>query len=119
MEDCIFCKIIRKQAPAKIVYEDEFVLGITPKEEVSRGHTLLVSKTHFESIFDVEETTFVNFARVIKDLSVKLVKENNATGINILNASGKDAQQSVPHLHFHLVPRYPNDGLDMWIKQKL
>ncbi|MGB6881751.1 MAG: HIT domain-containing protein, partial [Microgenomates group bacterium] len=47
------------------------------------------------------------------------VKENHATGINILNASGKDAQQSVFHLHFHLVPRYLNDGLDMWIKQKL
>jgi histidine triad (HIT) family protein len=55
----------------------------------------------------------------IKELSLKLIRENDATGVNILNASGKDAQQSVMHLHFHIVPRYPNDGLDLWLKQKL
>ena len=119
MEECIFCKIVNKQIPAKIVFEDEFVLALIPKEEISRGHTLLIPKIHFENVFDVDEKIFVHFAKVLKNLSIKLVKENNATGINILNASGKDAQQSVFHLHFHLVPRYPNDRLDMWIKQKL
>lgn len=119
MEECIFCKIVNKQAPAKIVFEDEFVLALIPKVEVSKGHILLISKLHFENIFDVDEKLFIHFAKAMKDLSKKIVKENNATGINILNASGKDAQQSVPHLHFHLVPRYPHDGLDMWIKQKL
>jgi len=119
MEDCIFCKIVNKQTPTKIVFEDESVLALVPKNEVSKGHTLLIPKLHFENIFDVDEKLFAHFAKVMKDLSKKLVGENNATGINILNANGKDAQQSVPHLHFHLVPRYPNDGLDMWIKQKL
>ena len=119
MKDCIFCKIVNNLAPAKIVFEDEFVLAFTPKVEISKGHTLLIPKLHFENIFDVDEKLFTHFAGVMKDLSKRLVKDNNATGINILNANGKDAQQSVPHLHFHLVPRYPNDGLDMWIKQKL
>ena len=119
MENCIFCKIVNKQAPAKIVFEDEFVLALVVKNEVSKGHTVLIPKSHFENIFDIDEKLFAHFAKVMKDLSKKLVRENKATGINILNASGKDAQQSVLHLHFHLVPRYPNDGLDMWIKQKL
>ena len=119
MKDCIFCKIVNKQAPAKIVIEDEFVLALVPKVEVSKGHPLLIPKSHFDNIFDVDEKIFTHFASVMKDLSNKLVNDNNATGINILNASGKDAQQSVAHLHFHLVPRYPNDGLDMWVKQKL
>ncbi len=119
MENCIFCKIIRKQAPAKIVYEDEFVLGIIPKEEVSKGHILLITKAHFSNIIDVDENIFSHFAKALKKLSARLVRENKATGINILNANGKDAQQSVPHLHFHLIPRYPNDKLDMWIKQGL
>jgi histidine triad (HIT) family protein len=119
MKDCIFCKIVKGQLPSKKVYEDEYVLAFVPKEEVSKGHTLLITKSHFENIFDVDERTFIQLAKGIRKLSLKLVKDNNATGINILNASGIDAQQSVFHLHFHLVPRYPNDGLDMWVKQRL
>lgn len=53
---------------------------------------------------------------VSKELSQKYQMEFDATGINILHASGKDAQQSVFHFHIHIVPRYPNDGLDLWIK---
>ena len=116
---CIFCKIIKKELPAKIIYEDKDVLAITPLGQVSKGHTLLIPKVHSENIFDTDENTLVNLSKILKKLSLKLVRENNATGINILNANGKDAQQSVFHLHFHLVPRYLNDKLDMWIKQRL
>lgn len=94
-------------------------MAIVVKNPVSKGHTVVIPKNHFENIFDIDEKIFIHFAKVLRKLSKKLVKENNATGINILHASGKDAQQSVFHLHFHLVPRYPNDGLDMWIKQGL
>lgn len=116
---CVFCRIINKELPSTIIYEDDIVIALVPKETVSIGHTLLIPKQHFENIFDVEENVFSHFSKVMKKLSVDLVKEHSATGINILNASGKDAQQSVQHLHFHLVPRYSNDGLDMWIKQGL
>ena len=119
MKDCVFCKIVNRQTPAKIVFEDNFVLALVSKEGVSRGHTLLIPKLHFENIFNVDKKLFVHFAKVMKGLSKKLARENNATGINILNASGKDAQQSVFHLHFHLVPRYHSDGLDLGIEQKL
>jgi len=94
-------------------------LAIVAKNKVSKGHSVVIPKNHFENIFDINDEIFIKLAKVIKKLSIKLVKENRATGINILHASGKDAQQSVFHLHFHLVPRYPNDGLDMWIKQRL
>jgi|SRR3989344_2281904 len=117
MNKCIFCKIVNKQAPATIIFEDEVVLAIMPLEQVSKGHTLLLPKKHFENIFDIDEEIFIHLSKVMKKLSNKLVKENNATGINLLNANGKDAQQSIPH--FHLVPRFSNDELDMWIKQKL
>ena len=106
MKDCEFCKIVNRQTPAKIVFEDNFVLALVPKEGASRGHTLLIPKLHFENIFDVGEKLFAHLAKVIKDLSKKLVRENNATGVNILNASGKDILQSIFHLHFRLVPRY-------------
>jgi histidine triad (HIT) family protein len=119
VESCIFCKIVNKSAPSRIIFKDKLVLAFVPKKVVSKGHTIIIPKLHFENIFDVDEKLFEHLAIVIKDLSKKLVEENSATGINILNASGKDAQQSVAHLHFHLIPRYPNDGLDLWIKQKL
>lgn len=119
MSDCIFCQIVNRKSLRKIIFENKSILAIVPRKEVSKGHTLLITKEHFENIFDVEDEIFIQFAKALKKLSKKLVKENKASGINILHASGKDAQQSVFHLHFHLVPRYPKDNLDMWIKQKL
>jgi len=119
MDNCVFCRIINHQLPKIVVYEDDVVLALVSKEAIAQGHTLLIPKTHSENIFDVDDKTFEHLSRVLKELSRKLVQENKATGINILNANGKDAQQSVMHLHFHLVPRYFNDGLDLWIKQGL
>ena len=119
MENCVFCKIVAQNAPANIIFEDEHVLALVPLEKVSQGHTLLITKMHFDNIFDIEEVVFSHLAQVMKRLSIRLVEENQASGINLLNANGKDAQQSVSHFHFHLVPRFPSDGLDMWIKQRL
>ena len=119
MSNCIFCKIVGKQAPANIVLEDDVVMAIVPLEQVSKGHTLLLPKKHSENVLDVDEDTFTHLSKVMRELAKKLIEENGATGMNLLNANGKDAQQSVPHLHFHLVPRFPNGGLDMWIKQNL
>lgn len=119
MNNCIFCKINNKEAPAKIVFENDDILAFVPKEQVSKGHTLVVPKNHFENIFDIDKTTLEKLIAVSKDLSEQLIKENNATGINLLHASGKDAQQSVFHFHLHVVPRYENDGLDLWLREKL
>jgi len=119
MKECIFCKIINKESPSKIVFENNDILAIAPKEEISKGHTLVIPKTHFENIFDIDKNILEKLIAVSKDLSATLAKENNATGINLLHASGKDAQQSVFHFHLHIVPRYENDGLDLWLREKL
>jgi histidine triad (HIT) family protein len=119
MGDCIFCKIVAKNASAAIVYEDDLVLALKPLNEASKGHLLIIPKKHYEDILDSDETMLSHFGIILKRLSNKIIQDNNATGLNILNANGKDAQQSVFHLHFHLIPRYPNDGLDLWIKQRL
>jgi histidine triad (HIT) family protein len=119
MDKCIFCKIVKKEAPAQIVFENNLILALISKEQVSKGHTLVIPKQHFENVLDANDLILREIISVSKKISEKLIYENKATGVNLLNASGKDAQQSVPHLHFHVVPRYPNDGLDMWIKQGL
>lgn len=119
MNECIFCKIINKEVPAKIVFENNDILALVPKGEVSKGHTLIIPKKHFENIFDIDKNILEKLIAASKDLSEQLAKENNATGINLLHASGKDAQQSVFHFHLHIVPRYENDGLDLWLREKL
>ena len=116
---CIFCKIRDGKLPANIVFENKEFLAFTPLEQISKGHTLLIPKKHREQILDVETDAFEKLFGFAQKLTRKIIDENEATGINLLCASGKDAQQSVFHFHLHIVPRYPNDGLDLWFKNKL
>jgi len=119
MTDCIFCKIIAKEAPANIVFENEEFLAFSPIETASKGHTLLIPKKHFESIFDFERHSLERLMGCAQDIAKDLVASDEATGINLLHASGKDAQQSVFHFHLHIVPRYKDDGLDLWFRNNL
>lgn len=119
MQDCIFCKIINKEAEAGILFENEESLAFTPLDAITNGHVLVVPKKHFENIFDIDEKTLADLIVTAKKIAEDIVKEKGATGVNLLNASGKDAQQSVPHFHIHIIPRFPNDGLDLWLKNKL
>lgn len=112
MTNCIFCKIIKKELPAHIVYEDEFVLAILDKDMEVYGHTLIIPKQHYKDIFDIESSILEKIIYVVKKLSIQYKKNILATGINIFNASGIDAQQSVFHFHIHILPRFSNDGLN-------
>jgi len=116
MKNCIFCKIIKKQEPARIIYEDKDVICFLPKTIEVYGHTLIVPKKHYESLYDIPEKLLSKIIRIAKKLALAYKKKIGATGINLLHASGKDAQQSVFHFHFHLFPRFKNDGLDTWPK---
>jgi histidine triad (HIT) family protein len=119
MNLCIFCKIINKEAPATVVFENEEVLALVPIGQVTKGHTLVIPKKHFENVFDIETGALQSVIAITKDLAPKLCEQYGATGVNLLNASGKDAQQSVFHFHMHIVPRYKDDGMDLWLREKL
>jgi histidine triad (HIT) family protein len=71
------------------------------------------------NVFDIETDSLERLAGIAQKLSKEIVETHRATGVNLLNASGKDAQQSVFHFHLHIVPRYENDGLDLWFKNRL
>lgn len=119
MENCVFCKIVNKELPASILFENDEFLAFSPRDLVSKGHTLLIPKKHQVDVFDMEHSSFERLAGVAQNLSKELIELHRATGINLLNASGKDAQQSVFHFHLHIIPRYVNDGLDLWLRNKL
>ena len=119
MNDCIFCKIIKREAPATIVYEDDNCIAIIPIKQAQEGHTLVIPKNHSENILDIEDNDLQTLVVAAKKIGQGLMKEYNATGINLLHAAGKDAQQSVFHFHFHLIPRHAGDGMDWWVKKDL
>lgn len=116
--DCTFCRIVKKEINVETIHEDELVIAFLDKNPVSKGHTLIIPKQHVENVFDISEDVLRRITEVAKLLAERSRKELGATGVNLLHASGKDAQQSLFHFHFHLVPRYPNDSLDLWIHSR-
>ncbi|MGV8161736.1 MAG: HIT family protein [Candidatus Nanoarchaeia archaeon] len=113
MNDCIFCKIARGEISCFQLYEDDLVKAFLDINPTSKGHILVVPKEHYENVFGVPDECLSRISKVCKEMSILCKEKLSATGVNILNASGKDAQQSFFHLHFHVVPRYENDGLDL------
>ena len=116
MKDCIFCRIVKGLKPSFIVFEDEYTLAFAPKQNsiISKGHLIIVSKKHYENIYDIPENKLFNIMLAVKKISQKLKSKIDANGVNILHASGVVAQQSVSHFHLHLLPRYLNDNIDTW-----
>ncbi|MGV8162397.1 MAG: HIT family protein [Candidatus Nanoarchaeia archaeon] len=115
---CVFCEIIDKNVPARIIAETESMLCILDSNPVARGHCLIIPKKHFIDIFESDDVSLNEVMGFVKQISSKLKFKLGAKGVNVLHASGKEAQQSVFHFHMHIIPRYEKDGLDMWPKNK-
>jgi len=110
VHECIFCQIIRKQAPANVVYEDQQVLAFLSNRPVNEGHTLVVPKKHYENIFEIPEEEVAYLFRVVKRITVAVKNATAAEGIRIVQNNGWAAGQVVFHLHVHVIPMAPNDG---------
>lgn len=114
MSDCVFCKIMNNEIPSLVIFEDDLVKVIMDINPVSEGHLLIIPRKHFENIFDADKEVLQRINIVAQKMSILCKEKLNCSGVNILNASGIDAQQSVFHLHFHVVARYEKDGIDLW-----
>ncbi len=112
--DCIFCKIINKEIPSYKIYEDEYTYAFLDIAKDVDGHTLVIPKKHVDNVLDCDDKTLEHVTKTIKKIANHYINDCNYTGCNIINASGIDAQQSVMHLHFHIVPRKKNDEVDAW-----
>ncbi|GGH73229.1 protein hit [Compostibacillus humi] len=105
-EDCIFCKIINGEIPSAKVYEDEHVYAFLDISQVTKGHTLVIPKVHTKNIFETPpEVAKELFARV--PIIANAIRDAyQPLGMNLLNNNERAAEQSVFHLHIHLIPRY-------------
>jgi histidine triad (HIT) family protein len=114
MSNCIFCQIIDKKVPAKIIYENENVICFLPKKVEVYGHTLVVPKKHYADLYDIPTDILCDLVQIAQKLTLEYKQKINATGMNLMHTSGKDGQQSVFHFHFHLLSRFKDDGLNTW-----
>jgi histidine triad (HIT) family protein len=105
-DSCIFCRIAQKQLPASCVYEDEKVMAFLDVRPLNEGHTLVIPKAHYENIFDVPQELNAYIHGVTKQIAIAVKKAMNADGISIIQQNGKAANQDIPHLHVHVIPRY-------------
>lgn len=114
MKDCIFCKIIKGEAPSYKIYEDDKTYAFLDIAKDCVGHTVVVPKKHCTNVLDCDEEYYTAVMNTVQKISRHYVENCGFDGVNILNASGKAAQQSVFHLHVHIIPRKENDGLNTW-----
>lgn len=110
---CVFCKIANGEIPSYKVYEDEEHLAFLDISQATIGHTLVIPKKHYENFFALDEEEAAKLMKVVALVSKKLKAALNFEAFNILNNSGALAGQTVNHVHFHLLPRYTDDGLVM------
>ena len=109
MNDCIFCKIVKGDARSWKVYENECVYAFFDINPVNEYHTLVIPKNHYENIFDVPEMELVEVVKIVKQLAVLYNDKLGIRNVQIINCSGREAQQDVFHMHIHIVPRYKDD----------
>jgi histidine triad (HIT) family protein len=112
--DDIFMKIIRREIPAEIVYEDDETLGFLDMTPVNPGHTLVVPKKFARNIFDVDDETLSAVMRTVQKIAIALRETLRAEGINIHINNETVAGQKVFHFHVHVIPRFANDGFKHW-----
>ena len=114
MNDCIFCKIIKGEIPSYKIYEDDKVYAFLDIACDAVGHTLVIPKKHCTNVLDCDKSYLDAVIQAVQKISNHYVNNCGFDGVNVLNASGAAAEQSVFHLHFHIVPRKTGDGLKMW-----
>lgn len=114
MKDCIFCKIIAGEIPSYKIYENDKVYAFLDIACDAVGHTLVIPKKHCTNVLDCDKDYLDAVIEAVQLISKHYVDDCGFTGVNVLNASGASAEQTVFHLHFHVVPRKDGDGLHMW-----
>jgi len=108
--DCVFCKIRDGEIPSMRIYEDDLTLAIMDINPLNSGHCLVIVKNHVPTVWDADEADLQAVIATAKKVAAGLKAAVKPDGLNMLQANGPAAFQSVPHYHLHLIPRWHNDG---------
>ena len=108
---CIFCKIAKGEAPAQRVYEDARTIVFMDIFPVTEGHALVVTREHFENVYEIDEDTLAAIARTSHRVAAALRDELAPDGLMVFQLNGQAAGQTVFHYHMHLMPRTQGEEL--------
>jgi histidine triad (HIT) family protein len=110
-DDCIFCRILAGEIPSYAVAESDRAYAFADINPATRGHTLVIPRTHASDIHDIAQADLAACALLAQDVAARAVQRLGAAGVNLLNSAGASAWQTVFHFHIHVIPRYSGDPL--------
>lgn len=118
MSDCAFCRIIRGELPAEVLYSNDHVFAILDINPIHFGHVLVIPKVHCVTFLELPESELPEMIRATQLVAKAIVKTFEPQGFNIFSNNGVAAGQSVFHVHFHVTPRYTDDQIRFVLKLK-
>lgn len=114
--DCLFCRIVAGELPARIVAEDELTVSFMDISPATRGHALVVPRRHSEDLYSIGREDLDACMNSAQELALRARDRLGADGVNLLNSCRPDAWQTVFHFHVHVIPRYQDDPLTLpWV----
>ena len=118
MDQCLFCKILKGTVPCAKVFEDAHTFAFLDINPVQKGHTLVIPKKHADNLFLIEPLELQKVIAAVQKVAKAVKSGVEAEGINLIQSNHLAAGQSIDHIHFHVIPRFPNDGLQHWPQGK-
>ena len=116
--NCVFCAIEAGEIPCFKIYEDDRVLAFLDINPFSKGHTLVIPKTHHKDMLEVPAELGTAVFAAIQKVAAAVLEATGAQGFNVMQNNRLAAGQTVFHIHWHIIPRFEGDGLDMWAQGK-
>lgn len=113
-ENGVFMKIIRREIPAEVIYEDEHTLAFMDNAPVEKGHVLVIPKKPYRNIFDIEEAALGAVMKTVRKLAPLVRDAAGAKGVQINSNHEPEAGQAVFHLHMHIIPRHNREDFEFW-----
>ncbi|MGN6347154.1 MAG: HIT family protein [Candidatus Nitrosocosmicus sp.] len=105
-DKCIFCKIINKSIPNATIYENEKFIAFLDKYPINYGHSLIVPKNHFNTILDMPTDLVCEMYSLVPQIAKAIITSIDGNGFNVSQNNGRSANQIIPHVHVHIVPRF-------------
>ena len=113
MTDSVFTRIVRRDIPAAIVFEDDQVIAFMDAGQVNPGHVLVATKRHVETVMELDETEAAHLFAIATRLAKAVQAAFNPEGMTLLQTNKPAGGQTVPHVHVHVLPRHVGDGADL------
>lgn len=115
-ENCIFCKIANGEIPSRTIYEDNDFRVILDLAPATKGHALILPKSHFRNLYEIDDETAAKVLPLAKKMASDMTDRLGCDGFNLIQNNNEIAGQTVFHFHVHLIPRYNGDSQNLVMK---